>query len=105
MHFILSYDLDASGERRDHIENQIEEILSPYRHVKRLNSVYIVGIAVKSEWDTILSKLTKLSQSIIEKFNFIMSPTMSPGRIYNGVLNCGDWDEVNNVSNPQLGED
>lgn len=99
MHFVLSYDLGASGERRTQIENQIEEILSPYGHVKRLTTFYIVHITVASEWNTILSRLSELSQNITESFHFIMSPTMPTGSRYNGILNRGDWDEINNISN------
>lgn len=99
MHFVLSYDLGASGERRTEIENQIEHILSPYTHVKRLTTFYIIHITVASEWDTILSRLSELSQSITESFHFIMSPTMPTGSRYNGMLSRGDWDEINNISN------
>lgn len=99
MHFVLSYDLGASGERRAEIENQIEQILAPYKYVKRLTTFYIIHIAVASEWDTILSKLSELSQSITESLHFIMSPTMPSGSKYNGMLNRGEWDEINNISN------
>lgn len=99
MHFVLSYDLGASGERRVEIENQIEQILAPYRHVKRLTTFYIVHITVASEWDTILSKMSELSQSVTESLHFIMSPPMPSGSRYNGMLNRGDWNEINDISN------
>lgn len=98
MHFVLSYDLSASGERRTEIENQIEQILAPYKYIRRLSTFYIIHIDVASEWDTILSKLVDLSQNIAEKFQFIMSPTMPSGSRYNGMLSRTDWSEINTIS-------
>lgn len=98
MHFVLSYDLSAQGERRSEIEGKIENVLSPYKHVKRLTTFYIVLIRVDSDWEAIRSSLTALSQEISETFHFIMSPPMEGGK-YNGILQKGEWDEINAITN------
>ena len=38
MHFVLTYDLSATGQQRTDIENQIVEIINPHRHVRRLST-------------------------------------------------------------------
>lgn len=98
MHFVLSYDLGATGEKRREIEHRIESILNPYRHTKRLSTFYIVHIQTNTEWETIRTALTSLSREIVERFHFIMSPVMSEGS-YNGILLKGEWDEINAITN------
>lgn len=98
MHLVFSYDLQIpAGQRRQEVENRIEAILQPYRHVRRLTSFYIVHIATQADWDTLLNSFTSLSREISEPFRFIMSPPMDGGR-YNGILLRGDWDEVNQIT-------
>lgn len=98
MHFVLTYDLSAEGARRAEIESRIEDILKPYVHVKRLTTFYIVHVSDINGWEQIRQVLTNLSQSISEKFHFIMTPLMNGGR-YNGILNSGEWDEINQITN------
>lgn len=98
MHFVLSYDLGAEGQRRSEIEKEIETILSPYTHVKRLSTFYIIRIQENIEWESIRVALTNLAQKISESFHFIMSPPISEGN-YNGILYRGEWDEINAITN------
>lgn len=99
MHTVFSYDLQIpAGERRREVENRIEEILQPYRHVHRLTTYYIIHVATQVEWNTLLSRMTALSREIPEVLHFIMSPPTDGGR-YNGILPRGDWDEVNEITN------
>lgn len=97
MHFVLSYDLSATGERRSSIEERINSILSPYRHVRRLTTFFIIHIQNEAQWEAIRSSLTALAQEIPETLHFIMSPSMSGGQ-YNGILQKGEWDEINNIT-------
>lgn len=97
MHFVLSYDLSATGERRSSIEERIDNILSPYRHVRRLTTFFIIHIQNEAQWEAIRSSLTALAQEIPETLHFIMSPAMSGGQ-YNGILQKGEWDEINNIT-------
>lgn len=98
MHFALTYDLSAQGQRRAEIEKRIEEILNPYVHVKRLSTFYVVHVNDTAEWEQIRQSLTNLSQAIQETFHFIMTPLINGGR-YNGILNSGEWDEINQITN------
>lgn len=98
MHFVLTYDLSATGESRAEIESRIEDILSNYRYVKRLSTFYIVHVRNNIEWESIRSALTTLVNGISERMHFIMSPLMNGG-MYNGILPTGEWDEINAITN------
>lgn len=98
MHFVLSYDLSATEERRTEIESRIENILANYKHIKRLSTFYIVHVSNNIEWDSIRIALTNLVNGISEKMHFIMSPLMNGG-MYNGILSTGEWDEINAITN------
>ena len=97
MHFILSYDLSASGVRRNEVEEKINEIIKPHKWAKRLSTLYILEVHSDSDWNSILQQLQNLSNNIPEKFEFIMSPAMHGGR-YDGSLKTGDWDFVNEIT-------
>ena len=97
MHFIFTYDLSASGKRREEIEESINKIIKPYKWARRLSTFYIIKIDSESDWNSILQQVQNLSKNIPEKFHFIMSPAMSGGS-YNGILKKGDWDFVNKLT-------
>lgn len=97
MHFVLSYDLSADGKRRTELEEQIQTIINPYRHVKRLSTFYIVRVNNNVEWTTIWRQMTNLSQGIPERLWFIMSPLMEGGH-YNGILPEDQWADINAIT-------
>jgi len=97
MHFVLSYDLSATGERRTEVENRIHEIINPYRNVRRLTTFYIIHVSNNSEWETIRTQMTELSRQIPERLHFIMSPLMDGG-YYDGILSQNQWTEVNAIT-------
>ena len=98
MHFVLNYDLSATGARRAEIEGQIRTILNPYRNVKRLSTFYIIHVNNNNESETIRRQLSDLSNHIEERLHFIMSPLMEGG-FYNGILPEHQWAEVNAITN------
>ena len=69
MHFVLSYDLSATGERRSSIEERIDNILSPYRHVRRLTTFFIIHIQNEAQWEAIRSSLISTTPSL--RFNLL----------------------------------
>ena len=98
MHFVLSYDLSLQGEQRTQVENQIQTIISPYRHVRCLTTFYIVHIDDRVAWQNILNLLSELSRQNQGQLLFVMSPIMHGGR-YNGMLQTGGWDAINELTN------
>jgi hypothetical protein len=98
MHFVLSYDLSATGARRTELESQIETIINPYRHVRRLTTFYIIHVVDNNEWESIRRQLSNLSSQITERLHFIMSPLMEGGH-YNGMLPESQWADVNSITN------
>jgi len=97
MHFTLTYDLGAEGERRTAIENQIQEILKPYKLVKKLTTFYIIYVPTVENWELLRGALTNFQKTISEKFYFIMSPPMSGGT-YNGVIPKDEWAAINEIT-------
>ena len=98
MHFVITYELRAEGTRRVELEDKIDSILTPYRHVKRLSSLYIVGISKMDEWEELRRALNDFSNDIPEEFHYVMtSPESQPSK-YNGILYRGEWDEVNAIT-------
>lgn len=98
MHFVMSYDLSATGTRRTEIEEQIRTILNPYRNVRRLTTFYIIHVNNNNESETIRRQLSDLSNRIDERLHFIMSPLMESG-FYNGILPEDQWAEINAITN------
>ncbi len=98
MHFVISYDLKAEGTRRAELEDKIESILSPYKHVKRLTTFYVVKVTNAQEWESIRVELNGLATNIPEEFHYVMTcPDANPGK-YNGILYRGDWDAINEIT-------
>ncbi len=98
MHFVLTYDLSATGERRAEIERQIDDVLHPYRHTRHLTTFYIIHVDTRQQWVDIRNQLQNLARSISEIFHFIMSPTMSGG-VYDGFLITTEWEDINSITN------
>jgi hypothetical protein len=97
MHFVLSYDLSASGERRTQIENEIHAIIAQYRNVKCLTTFYVIHVSNHSEWELMRQQLSNYSTRISEKLNFIMTPLMDGG-MYNGMLPQDQWININAIT-------
>jgi hypothetical protein len=97
MHFVFTYDLSATGERRKQIEEELDTYLKPYAWVRRLSTFYIIKVNSTLEWENLLKQLQGYSNSLPEKFHFIMSPPMTGGT-YNGILTEGLWDDINKIS-------
>jgi hypothetical protein len=97
MHFVLSYDLGATGERRTQIENEIHSIIAPYRNVKCLTTFYVIHVSNHSEWELMRQQLSNYSTRISEKLNFIMTPLMDGG-MYNGMLPQDQWININAIT-------
>ena len=97
MHFVLSYDLSAEGQRRTDIEREIENVLSPYQSVKRLSTFFIIHVENIHQWSSIRLSLTEITKRIPEKFFFIMSPLIPVGR-YNGYLPQDEWNQINAIT-------
>jgi hypothetical protein len=97
MHFVLSYDLSASGERRTQIENEIHAIIAQYRNVKCLTTFYVIHVSNHSEWELMRQLLSNYSTRISEKLNFIMTPLMDGG-MYNGMLPQDQWININAIT-------
>lgn len=97
MHCVFSYDLAADGDILRELESTISSILTPYRHVRRLQSFYIIHVDNVEAWNTLLRELTSYLQPRPERAHFILSPPMEGG-MYNGLLGSNEWEEINEIT-------
>ena len=99
MHFILSYDLNASaGLRRNEIESNILASLPKNRYTRQLDNLYIVRCDNNNEWNEIFQKLVKISKEIPETLHFIMSSPTATSERYNGFLPRESWNCINELT-------
>lgn len=98
MHFVITYELKAEGTRRADLEDKIEHILSPYRHVKRLSTFYVVKVSDRSDWERLRLALNGFANDIPEEFHYVMTDPVSLSGKYNGILYRGEWDEINELT-------
>ena len=97
MHFVVSWDISASGEEWTRLNDQMKSKLSPYSWVRPLTTLYVVQVTGQSTWNTILSELQAVGKANSPKINFIVTPLMSGGQ-YNGMLAPNLWEELNKRS-------
>jgi hypothetical protein len=98
MHFVLSYDIHATGDNRTRIEESINQIITQFSWVKPLTTTFIIQVNGQLEWNNIQESLSNLSRNNQGSINFLMTPLMQGGR-YNGWLNQDLWNEINRRSN------
>ena len=94
MHFVLSWDIAATGKERETLEEALKACIKSYSWVRPLTTVYVIKINTNSEWPKILDALSKVAQSYEPKIRFIMSPPSTGGK-YNGWLSNNLWNEIN----------
>lgn len=98
MHFVLTYDIQATGDRRNSIEENLDQVIQEYAWVKPLPTTYIIQVYGQLDWNTILESLKAISRNNQGILNFVMTPLMQGGR-YDGWLTQELWIEINKRSN------
>lgn len=99
MHFVLGLDIQTTDISRKSVINTYiwSTILNSYKRARRLGNFLIIKIDTDQDWKNIFTKLTEYSNAQPETIQFIMTPPMSGGT-YNGILNKGDWDFINEIT-------
>ena len=93
MHFVLSWDIEAEGQKWTEINEAMKQGLSGYLWVRPLTTFYIVKANSQHDWDTIQKNLVGVAKRYSEEISFIMSPLMDGGR-YNGWLPKDLWPKI-----------
>ena len=94
MHFGVSWDIEAEGQRWTEINNAMKKGLSGYSWVRPLATFYIVKVNSQYDWNFIHKNLTGVAEKIYpRKVNFVMGPLMSGGG-YNGWLPKELWPKI-----------
>jgi len=94
MHFVVSWDITAKGERWTAINNDLKSVIDKYSWARPLTTFYIVKVAGQSDWNVILSSLTAKANNHKETIHIVMSPLMQGGQ-YNGMLPADMWEKIN----------
>ena len=94
MHVAVSWDISASGDRWNAINERMKEGIRPYSWFKPLSAFYVVKINGEIDRQTIQSNLEKTAESMSEVVHFVISPIMSSSRYY-GYLPKNMWEEIN----------
>lgn len=93
MHFVVSWDIKAEGQRWTEINDAIKEGLSGHSWVRPLTTFYIVKVNSQDDWDLIRENIVTLAKTYSKELNFVMSPLMDGGR-YNGWLPKDLWPKI-----------
>ena len=94
MHIAISWDISASGDRWNTINEQMREEIHPYSWVRPLTTFYVVKVNGETDRETIRSNLEDVAKSVNEKVHFLVSPIMSSSR-YSGYLPQDMWEKIN----------
>ncbi len=95
MHFSVSWDIQAQGEKHTLINDEMAAVIKNYSWIKPLTTYYIVKVNSQADWQSVLDNLGK----IVERhqgtqIRFVMTPLINGGR-YNGRLPSNWWTDIN----------
>ena len=94
MHVVISWDISASGDQWDTINERMREQIKPFSWARPLSTFYVVRIAGETDRQSIKKQLTSVAKSVSETVHFVISPLMSAGR-YDGYLPNDSWNKIN----------
>ena len=97
MHFIVSWEIKATGDEFTRINDELRDKLKLHSWVRPLTSLYVVNVASQEIWNSILKELQSVGEKYPNKINLLLSPLMQGGR-YNGLMGSKMWDEINQRS-------
>lgn len=99
MHVMLTWEIQAQGERWTAINTQLKDVLKGYSWVRPLRATYIVKVNSPENRLELKTSIIDVIKSTNEKINFVMTPAMEGGS-YTGWLPKDLWDKVNQRTKP-----
>ena len=94
MHFVVSWDIAATGEEWSRINTELQTVLKPYSWARPLTTFYIVNVGSLETWNKILKDLQVVAKRQPHKIDLLLTPLMLAGR-YDGLLSEQMWNEIN----------
>lgn len=94
MHIMLSWDISATGDRWQQINDQLLACIKPYSWVRPLHNTYVVQLISAEQRTSMTTALTNVAKTVPETVNFLMSPLMTGGG-YQGWLPQDTWKAIN----------
>jgi hypothetical protein len=96
MHFMISWEINASGHAWTTLDDKMKGKLAQHSWVHVLKTTYVVQVQSQTAWDSIHNELVNLCKAN-PGITFIMTPLINGGA-YNGMLPPNLWDEINKRS-------
>ena len=93
MHFALSWDISASGDRWREINDAMKVLLKGYSWVKPLKTFYVIKVDAAEQREKLIDGLVEVVGRYSEAINFVATPVMSGGG-YNGWLPSEMWEKI-----------
>jgi len=98
MHFLITFGTFGGTPDQIAVLNQkVESALSAYPNYKVLGNTFIVKVNSLEDWNKIVYSIGPICRQSIIPMNFIMTPLMQSGVVYNGWLPGAAWQEINKL--------
>jgi hypothetical protein len=93
VHFVVSWDISAQGQRRTTIDEALKKALGTHSWVRPLTTFYVVQVYGTPAYDQVIDSLTRVAQAYPSDVHLVITPLMSGG-VYNGFLPSNLWPEI-----------
>lgn len=94
MHVTVSWDISATGNRWNEINNLMKGALKGYSWVRPLKTLYVVKVDSAEERIELKDALVEVIKSVSETVHLIITPPMEGGN-YTGWLPKSLWEKIN----------
>jgi hypothetical protein len=93
MHFVVCWNIQATGEKRKAIFEALKRCLKGYSWARPLPGFYIIRIRSSVDWEVIVAKLKVEAKRYTRQVNFVATPLMQ-GSGYRGWLPKKTWEKI-----------
>lgn len=93
MHFVVCWNIEATGVKRKAIYEALKRCLNGYSWVRPLPNLYIIRIGSSLDWEAIVEKLKNVAKRYTRQVRFVATPLMQ-GSGYRGWLPESTWDKI-----------
>jgi hypothetical protein len=74
MHFVVAWETQSQGERRNEITSAMEKGLSGYSWIRLLSAFYVLDVYSEQAWNIVQEKMLAIAAHFPGEVNFLMSP-------------------------------
>jgi hypothetical protein len=93
MHFVVCWNIEATGAQRKAICEALKRCLKGYSWVRPLRNFHIIRIRSSADWEVIVEKLKNVAKRYTRQVRFVATPLMQ-GSGYRGWLPKNKWYKI-----------